>query len=325
MLSPLYHRGFRGVRTMKLREATVLFVLCVASASGPSTAAVVKDGDPAFYFPFPEGVQYVHPGGIWTGSIGPANFANVSSTCTAGDTFCVSVSDALGWTITGSPALGNAQFLAPRFIWYQDVFVEVPCGAAIGQLDTVTAVMSYSDGAACYPEAGDCDDPNWDLGTAYYSTTTVVLEVVAPPPSLYILQDSLYSVGQGQTAAYVPFSICNGDPCAPPTTFVCEMISMGHVGGAIDQFDTVTVDGGACEDVYGIVNASMAVPVGTYDTLTIVAWDEASGTVYDTCVQVIHVYEFFPVPLLSPPVEAALVVLLVVVAFLFIRRVSRRS
>ncbi|MDD3643155.1 MAG: C1 family peptidase, partial [Candidatus Krumholzibacteria bacterium] len=209
-----------------------------------------KEGDPAFYVAFPSDVQYVIRGELWEYEIAPTNFGFVSATCPGTDTFCVDVSDLLGWAVTGDPAFNTAHVLDAGYLWWQMVAVQVPCEATVGATNTVTAVMAYTDMAGvCAPDCGDCEDPNMYGGTPRYSTTTVDFEVVASPPSLYILQDSLYFVEQGQTAAYVPFSICNGDACAPPTLYNYVITSTGVVGPAINQTGQVTVDGGACLDI----------------------------------------------------------------------------
>lgn len=265
----------------------------VLTAASVCDASIVKDGDPAFFVAFPSEVQYIQPGETWTWEVGPSNFGFLPTTpCQESDTFCVTVGDLLGWTIIGDPPLGVPTVLDPGFFWWQEIVVTAACDATVGQLDTVTAVMSYSDGTACYPDSGDCVDPNIYGDDPRYSTITVVFEVVPATPAIYILQDTLYFVTQGQCAAYVPFSVCNGDPCSGAAEFICEITSAGHIGEAIDQFDTVTIEGGSCEDVYGVVNARMS-PACTFDTLTIVAWDAATGAVYDTCVQTLHVLEPF--------------------------------
>ena len=282
--------------------------------------ACTKEGDPAFFVSFPAGVQYVVKGEVWEYEIGPANFGFVSGTCTAMDTFCVKAEDQLGWTVTGDPAFNTATILDPGYLWWQMVYVEVPCGATVGETNTVTAVMAYTDVAGvCAPDCGDCEDPNMYSGSPHYSTTTVDFEVVESPPSLYILQDSLYFVEQGQTAAYIPFSVCNGDACAPSTAFDYRITSTGVVGGAIDQTGQVSVDGGACVDVYGIIDGGTA-NVCDYDELTIIVWDDATGTVYDTCVQLIHVVTPVPVPLFTAPIVTILVLVMILAAAVIMKR-----
>ncbi|MCU0639683.1 MAG: hypothetical protein MUF59_07430, partial [Candidatus Krumholzibacteria bacterium] len=89
---------------------------------------------------------------------------------------------------------------------------------------------------------------------------------------------------------------------------------------ALNTTGTVTgVLGGLCADVYGIVDAGDA-NVCDYDTLTIIAWDAATGTVYDTCVQVVHVVEPVPVPLFSLPAVIALVAAMVLAAAVIMRK-----
>ncbi|MDD3642125.1 MAG: hypothetical protein PHQ19_01475, partial [Candidatus Krumholzibacteria bacterium] len=87
----------------------------------------------------------------------------------------------------------------------------------------------------------------------------------------------------------------------------------------INQPGQVTVDGGACLDIYGIIDAGAA-NVCDYDELTIIAWDNATGTVYDTCVQLIHVVTPVPVPLLTAPVVTILVLAMILAAAVIIRR-----
>lgn len=281
------------------------------------------DGDPGFYVGFPAGVQYVIPGETWSYRLGPANFGFVSPACPDADTFCVSVTDWYEWEIAGDPALETPVVLAPGDLWWQDVYVTVPYeDVTVGQIDTVTAVMAYTDTSGlCAPRCGDCVDPNLYGDIERYSTTTVVLAVIESPPALNILQDSLYFVEQGQTLAYIPFSICNGDPYGPPIDYGYLITSRGHIGPAISQGGVVTgVSGGECEDVYGFIDAGTA-NVCDFDTLTIIAWNEADF-LYDTCVQLIHVITPVPVPLSTAPVLAVLAVAAILAAAVLLRRAT---
>ncbi|MCU0639576.1 MAG: hypothetical protein MUF59_06885, partial [Candidatus Krumholzibacteria bacterium] len=91
---------------------------------------------------------------------------------------------------------------------------------------------------------------------------------------------------------------------------------------ALNTTGTVTgVLGGLCADVYGIVDAGDA-NVCDYDTLTIIAWDAATGTVYDTCVQVVHVVEPVPVPLFTTPVVTILVLAMILAAAVIMKRTA---
>jgi hypothetical protein len=303
--------------TMKKLAILLAILLLPASAFATATA----EGDPGFFVFFPSGTQYVIAGELWEYEVGPANFA-FTGECVGGttDTFCVLVTDLSGWTLTGDPAFGTAEILDPGYLWWQMIYVEVPCEVTVGETNTVTAGMRYSDGVDCYPLSPvDCYDPNMYSGVPRPSTITVDFEVVESPPALYILQDSLYFVEQGQTAAYIPFSICNGDPCAPPTAYNYVITSTGVVGGAINQSGQVTADGGACVDVYGIIDGGSA-NVCDYDELTIIVWDDETGTVYDTCVQLIHVVTPVPVPLFTAPVVTILVLAMILAAAVIMKR-----
>ncbi|HSG29633.1 MAG TPA: hypothetical protein VLA34_14220, partial [Candidatus Krumholzibacterium sp.] len=280
------------------------------------------EGDPAFFVGFPGGTVNVVKGETWCYEIAPANFGFVSSTCTEDDTFCLHFSDDLGWAIAGSAeAHGECFVLGAGSYFWENVCITVPCDASIGATNTLTAVMAFCDVAGvCAPDCGDCEDPNLYGGGNYYSTTTQDFQVVESPPALYILQDTLYIIEQGQTAAYVPFSICNGDPCAPATDYGYSITSLGHVGVALNTGGTATgVPGGSCQDVYGIIDAGTAA-VCDYDTLTIIAWDASTGTVYDTCVQVIHVVEPVPVDLFSTTVIVLLTVAMIIAAAIVLKK-----
>lgn len=251
-----------------------------------------REGDPGLYIDFGDTLRDVTAGNTFCWTVAPCNFGFVSGTCPDTDTFCVHMISKTGWTITGDPPLGACTELDPGYFLWQDVCITIPCDVEPGERDTLIIQMTYCDDAlACRVDCADCEDPNWYGGSPYYSIDTVVVQVVPSPPALYILQDSLYYVAQGQSGAYIPFTVCNGDPCAGSFVYEYDIHSTGHVGGGFPQSGaTDSIPGGDCEDVYAIVNASVAA-VCTFDTLTIIAWDQASGTVYDTCVQIIHVLD----------------------------------
>ncbi|MDD3643183.1 MAG: hypothetical protein PHQ19_06970 [Candidatus Krumholzibacteria bacterium] len=282
--------------------------------------AATAEGDPGMYVRFPSAVQSVIAGELWEYEIAPTNFGFIAGNpCPNTDTFCVLVTDELGWTLTGDPAFGTPEILDAGYLWWQLVSVQIPCAVSVGDTNWVSATMYYSDGLTCDPllSPPDCYESVYS-GVLRPQTTRVKFEVVESPPALYILQDSLYFVEQGQTAAYVPFSICNGDACAPPTLYYYVITSTGVVGSAINQTGSITVDGGACLDIYGIIDAGAA-NVCDYDELTIIAWDEL-GTVYDTCVQLIHVVTPVPVPLFTAPVVTILVLAMILAAAVIMKR-----
>jgi hypothetical protein len=302
-----------------------LLVLAVALMLLPMVvnAQVIKDGDPGFFVGFTPGPHNVIKGELWCDDIAPTNFSFVSGTCTADDTFCMTYYDLLGWTITGDDPDGACFEQAGATYHWSQVCIQVPCEAIIGQTNTLTAIMSFCDVAGvCQPDSGDCEDPNWYSGNPYYSTTSTTFLVVDSPPALYILQDTLYFVEQGATAAYIPFDICNGDPCAPATDYGYVITSLGLIGTAINTGGTALgVVGGTCETVYGIIDAGLS-DVCDYDTLTIIAWDDETGTVYDTCVQVVHIVEPVPVPLFTTPVVTILVLAMILAAAVIMKRTA---
>ncbi len=283
-----------------------------------------KEGDPGIYIGYGEETRDVTRGESVCWEFAPANFGFVSANCTDTDTFCMHVYDTRGWIITGDPPLEECNMLDPGYLWWQDICIFVPCEADVCGYDTVVAVMTYCDEVSCVHGCTDlekCDDPNWYSEKPYYSADTVVLHVIESPARISIMQDSLYTVERGQTGAYVPFTICNGDVCAEPTIYDYTITSTGHIAGSFPQGGaTDSIRGGECEDVYAVVNAGVTA-VCTVDTLTIVAWDRSTGTMYDTCVQLVHVVEPTTyVPLLTAPVCAALVFIMILAAAVVLRR-----
>lgn len=293
-------------------------------AGSVSAADIIRDGDPGFFVGFTPGPHYVVKGETWYDEIAPANFGFVTGAlCPLADTFCHHYTDLLGWAIVSTEAPeGECYELGAGSYFWCDVSVTVPCDASIGATNTITAMMVYCDvEGVCQPDSADCEDSYYS-GVLRPNVISVDLEVVESPPALYILQDTLYFVEQGQTAAYIPFSICNGDPCAPATDYGYTITSLGLVGAALNITDVATgVLGGTCADVYGIVDAGAA-DICDYDTLTIIAWDDATGTVYDTCVQVIHIVEPVPVPLFTTPVVTILVLAMILAAAVIMKRTA---
>jgi hypothetical protein len=268
----------------------------------------------------------IYPGATLTYRLAPYNCHPIylpTGFCKAADTICFHAVSLQGWTLACDPPMGQLWELLPGYLWYQKISITAPCGANIGDKDTLIAMSAYANIAGvCAPECGDCADPNIrpSTGVKYYNADTLILTIVAAPPAIEILQDTLQLVERGQTQAHIEFTICNQNECAPPTPFNYNIRSRGHIGGAINTTSTVTVDGGACKDVYGVINAGTALPC-TYDTLTIIAWSAAEPIVYDTCVQVVHVIEnCCGVPVFTPPVAAILVLALLLAAAVFMRR-----
>jgi hypothetical protein len=302
------------MKKLSVMALAILILLPLAA----NAQIVTKEGDPAFFYGFPASTTMLK-GETRCYELGPANFGFVSGTCTATDTFCVEVWDELGWPMTNG--FTEPFILDSGYLTGHDVCITVPCEVTVGTINNAYAIVAFTDVAGvCQPDSGDCEDPNIYSGGFYYQIDSLAIEIVESPPALYILQDTLYYVEQGQTAAYVPFSICNGDPCAPPTDYGYTITSLGTVGGALDIADTALgVVGGECAAVYGIVDAGAAA-VCTFDELTIIVWDLATGTVYDTCVQEIHVVEPIPVPLFTAPVVTILVLAMILAAAVIMKR-----
>ena len=315
----------------------ILVALVVILLPSMANAYDLKQGDPAFYFDFAGGTISVIRGETWCEVLYAGQFSWASTTCTAiMDTFAVVTSDVQGWPITntfigfeqgteGEDAEAKCYIINDDGVdsWYYvtEVCFTVPCEATVGDLNTVTAQMAYCDETmTAQPDSGDCEDPNVRSGPVdCWSTITQDFEVVESPPALYILQDTFYYVEQGQTSAYIPFSICNGDACAPATDYHYVITSDGTIGPALNQTGTAAgLVGGTCGNVYGIVDAGSAT-VCTWDVLTIIAWDDA-GTVYDTCVQEVHVVEPIPVPLFNAPVVTILVLAMILAAAVIMKR-----
>jgi hypothetical protein len=273
----------------------------------------------------------VYPGGSLTYIVAPFNPGVTlypPLTCRGTDTLCFHAVSKKGWILAADPALGTPEILDPGYIWYQEISITAPCDANIGDKDTLIARACYTNIAGvCAPECGDCADPNTrtSTGIKYYNADTLIVTIVAAPAAITVLQDTLTMVESGQSQAYIPFSICNAEECAPLTLFNYNIRSRGHIGGAINTTSTVEIDGGACKDVYGVINAGTAISC-TYDTLTIIAWSAAAPIVYDTCVQVVHVIEnCCGVPVFTPAGAAILVLALVLVAAVFMRRRIART
>lgn len=309
---------------MKKLALLALMVMLIPGVLNAGT--VVKDGDPGFFWGFYTTADVI-AGETWCDTPAPTNFGFVSGTCTEMDTFCVHMWDDSSWvfysdTAGGYPMLDqcfelNAGSYFPSW-WF---CVEVPCDAEVGEVNIVCAIMAFCDvDLVCQPDSGDCEDPNVYGGADRWQVSCCTMTVVPAPPALYILQDSLTDVEEGQTAAYIPFEICNGDPCAPPTSYAYNIVSLGHVGPAINQSGGApNVPGGECQVVYGIIDAGAAY-MCDLDTLIIIAWSVDSPVVYDTCVQLIHVVEPVPVPLFSAPVVTILVLAMILAAAVFMKR-----
>jgi hypothetical protein len=288
------------------------------AASADCLDNYTMDGDPGFFWCFDNAQEDIFAGQTLCFEIAPANFGWISTLCPDPDTFCVHGESEQGWTITGED-LNVCFILDPATYTTMDFCITCPCEVEICDYDTVYATMAFCDtNGICAPECGDCED-NFYSGAWRYNIDTLLLHVVQSPPALYIVQDSLYEISYGQTSAFVPFDVCNGDPCAPPTTYGYTITAAGtNIPGA-QQGATVVVDGGECEPVYWVGDAG-ATPPCTYEELTIIVWSTTPPLAYDTCVQLVHVIERKSVPLFTAPVVTILVLAMILTAAVFMRR-----
>jgi hypothetical protein len=272
------------------------------------------------------------PGAALKYRVGPYNATawkgpnNENILCVNQDTLCYDVSSTHGWTIVTSPAAGTAQVLPPGgYLWYQTVTIQIPCSATIGSYERVVAVCAYTNFAGvCDPTCVDCSDPDTRAnGTHFYSSDTLWVHVLPapPPPAPSILQDSITYVEQGQTQAYIPFSLCNNDKCFA-YDIGYHIVSKGHIGPAVNLTGSVNVGGGKCVDVFAIINAGgPPLPtVCTFDTITTICWTVVAVPLYDTCVMLLHIVEPSQVPLFTVPVVTILVLALILAAAVFMRR-----
>jgi hypothetical protein len=249
------------------------------------------------------------------------------------DTFCIRIFGyPAGWTFSGNPALGTPVELPGGYMWWQTIYINVPCNVVVGSYNRVIVQQNYLALDLACKDCGDNQIPNRRPCTSVdrctnvmYREDTLFVHIIATPPAIAILQDTLSFVERGQTQAYIEFQICNQDECAPLTTHYYHISSKGHIGYPLYMNGSVDVPGGECKDVYGIVNAGLA-PACTYDTLTMIAW-AGSPEVYDTCVQVLHVITApVSVPVFTAPVVAMLVLTLILAAAVFMRRrVAKRA
>jgi hypothetical protein len=299
----LFFTALEGVpQVSRLYEQTKVEPVRMPWSTAVDTCSM--EGDPGIFIGFPREPQEVLAGFAYSFLIAPANFGFGTSPCQGADTFCLHLYDTEGWPVIAEGFLGQSEGecfeLEPGYYIQFEVTITVPCSASAGEVDTLFAVMAYCDvNARCSPDCGDCMDPNWLQEDSFYSADTLFLIVEQSPPHIYILQDTLYYVDRMQTQAYVPFAVCNGDPCSPPADYVYRITSSGPCGNPVDQTDTLYgVPGGECEDVYATIYGP-AYSIYDFDTLTFMAWDLATGTTSDTCVQMIYIIECLCVPVLD--------------------------
>jgi hypothetical protein len=308
-----------------MKKLALLLALLLVPGIIYAQPCCTYEGDPALYVDFGEDTHDMIAGETYCWTVGPCNFGFVSALCPDPDTFCVHAWDTQGWTVIGDPPLGDCYLLDPGYLWWQDICLTAPCTAVPCDYDTLYIQMFCCDETiVCRTDCPEtCEDPNWYSGSPFYSSDMVIVHIVPSPPALYIEQDSVYYVEQGQTAAYVAFTICNGDACADPNAYGYVISCTPLVGTLCTGFPQMgTTDpilGGECGDIYAIVDAGAA-NEGDKAELEIIAWDDLTGTVYDTCVQIVEIIEPIPVPLFTTPVVTVLVLAMILAAAVILRR-----
>jgi len=291
-------------------KKVALLALMVLLIPGVIYAACSQEADSIRIhsaYNFPAEVQDIFPGQELT-----YNFAicMYSTDEALEDTICLHVvGPPDGYDLSGDINEGSIAILTSGCWGFWPVVVTASCDVVPCDYDTIIATLSFTNTDI------ECDLACMDVTVGRPDIDTLILHVVPPPPALVILQDTLSFVEQGVTAAYVPFAVCNSDPCTPGD-YEWLITSIGYVGGPISQGGAQTIAGGDCYTVYGIIDAS-ASGVCEYDTLTIVAW---RGDLYDTCVQAIHIVEPIEVPLFTTPVVTILILAMILAAAVFLRR-----
>jgi len=305
------------MKKLLIAMAVVAMLLPVAAQAQDACSKEGFEGWYDWFSDYYDDVVYVIKGEVWcTEDISVVNYDwGYGPSCQNPDTVCVHFTSWAGWDITSDPEDGVCWIGDYGFSFGIQVCLEVPCDAEVGDVDTLTAFLAYCDEGVC---DSTCNTPCIDLGLPM--SMSQAFEIVVSPPALYVLQDSLYLVEQGAVTAYIPFSVCNGDPCADPTTYGYEITKTGTVGGGFPQGGTAdNVPGGECLNVYGIIDASEA-DVCDYDELTIIVWSVDTPVVYDTCVQLVHVVEPVPVPLFTTPVVTILVLSMILAAAVLMKK-----
>jgi hypothetical protein len=204
-----------------------------------------------------------------------------------------------------------------------------------GSLTNVGTVLEAEDpngyippDASCQLEITSSGEPGqiefmieFDDGSMLRVPTTGPALPLLPP---YIICDSLSFVERGVSQAYIPFTICNAN-ISMTHSYGYNITSRGYIGLPIDQSDTITVPGGECEHVYGLIDVVYD-DLCNWDTLTIIAWTTEEGPFYDTCacVQMIHVVEPQPVPMFNRATLLFIVLALILSGAFFVRRHAMR-
>lgn len=262
------------------------------------TVPSLDRGDPGWYADFHQDETIASPGDVIQRTIGLANFGSLSSAgCQEDDEFCYHIDNTLGWTITCDPPPGSLFSLPGGMMNYIDVDIVVPCDASLDSQNVITIYISYWEDGECQMEQGDCENPSIFSSTEYYSQDTFIVNVIEREELMHIGDNPWgATVNEGQRPASVLFQVYNDDPCSPVADYHYIFTSMGHVGDAIYQTGTVEdVPSGEYKSVYAVLDASEAI-ICDRDTITMICWDAATETCYDTSETAVHVTEYTDAP-----------------------------
>jgi len=223
-------------------------------------------------------------------SVGHFGFDS-STPCTSPDTFAVVTHSAKGWAITSDPDFSGGQDLEPAGTVGSTLYVNIPCSAMPGTIDTVTIYTTYVEDGAVLPEHVDCVDPNW-IGTwSYYSSDVMFVEVIENPDPFHFVNNGIVEIPVGRRPCSVPFEIVKDDPCSQICIYEYEIVSTGVVGDPIAQTGTITVPWYEESGFAFAVLDSRLAHICDYDTLTMEAWIKGKPETKKTFKQGVHVTE----------------------------------
>jgi C1A family cysteine protease len=251
-------------------------------------------GDPGIQTILGETRYSLYPGESGGEYVILKNYGSVSnSPCVDGDSFCVDYDDPDGLLSYSDIPEGSGFYLGAGASTDNAVLFSVPCDAEISAVDTVVVSMHYWRNGACRPELEDCTDPSISSGNSYASSHTFIITVIEAPPPFQAQETGAPSpVNEGQRPVSVPVTICNYDVCFSGGDCSYLITSRGYIGSPIYQ--TGTESGmlyGECRTIYAVLDASGSI-ICDRDTLTIICWDAATESFYDTCLQAVHVTEY---------------------------------
>ena len=137
----------------------------------------------------------IYPGATLTYTLAPYNCHPTwlpMGLCKATDTICFHVVSLQGWTLAAYPPMGDFFVLGSGYLWYQDISITAPCGANIGDKDTLIAMSAERErrGGALRSAATATIRTRVRHRRQDYSADTLIVTVIAVPAVIAILQDT---------------------------------------------------------------------------------------------------------------------------------------